>query len=162
MGWIHVESGAWPQAADAFEAIQAPNRSRFRIDELTASLAAHGDIAYKNPSLAGFLSIVPGAGQLYCRRPKDALIAFGVNTVFILAAIEAFNNELYAMGSLLTIAELGFYTGNIYNAVSSAHKYNRKQTEDFIRDLRQRHTPGISLPPVIRTNGVILSLTIPF
>ena len=47
----------------------------------------------------------------------------------IIAAWEAFDNDNEALGSLLTLFEIGFYTGNIYSAVNAAHKYNKKQKD---------------------------------
>jgi tetratricopeptide (TPR) repeat protein len=162
MGWIHVKSAQWLKARDAFESISADGRLRYRIEALNRAVDGHADIAHKNPVLAGFLSVLPGAGQLYCQRPKDALIAFGVNALFILAAWEAFSNELYAIGSMLTMAELGFYSGNIYNAVSSAHKYNRDRTQDFIRRLERQYISGIALNPAVGPKGLMLTVRIPF
>ena len=92
----------------------------------------------KNPGLAGALAIVPGVGYLYCERYQDALIALLVNGGLIWAACEAFHNDLYALVAVITFVEVGFYAGNIYGSVSSAHKYNRKNERQWIDNLRRR------------------------
>jgi hypothetical protein len=39
------------------------------------------------------------------------------------------------LGGILAALEVGWYTGNIYSAVNCAHKYNRKNQEDFRKGL---------------------------
>jgi len=73
------------------------------------------------------LSVIPGAGYLYLERYQDALISLLVNTALIFAAYEAFDNDLYVLGGIISFVELGFYAGNIYGATTSAHKINRSQ-----------------------------------
>lgn len=130
-GWLYVQQGQWLQADRAFDAVTPANRNRYRIADLRQSLAAHDAIPTKSPTLAGTLSIVPGGGQLYCNRYRDALTAFLVNAGLILAAWEAFDNDLPALGGVITFVEFGFYAGNIYGAVSGAHKFNRDRVDDF-------------------------------
>jgi hypothetical protein len=96
------------------------------------------------------LSIVPGGGQLYCNRYQDAMTAFLINAGLIWAAWEAFDNEQYALGSVISFVEFGFYAGNIYGAVSSAHKYNRDRIAEFRERLNQRRQMSLSLAPYQR------------
>jgi hypothetical protein len=84
------------------------------------------------------LAILPGAGHLYTERYQDALIAFLANSALFVAAYASFDNGNDVVGGLLTLIGLGFYSGNIYSAVSSAHKFNRRQTEQSIRHLQKR------------------------
>ena len=93
----------------------------------------------KSPALAGTLAaIIPGAGHLYTERPRDALVAFLLNGAFIWAAVELFEDDKYVAGGIVTFFELGWYTGNIYSAVGSAHKYNRRAKHNFIQKLKDR------------------------
>ncbi|MBW2651408.1 MAG: hypothetical protein JRC66_10550, partial [Deltaproteobacteria bacterium] len=46
--------------------------------------------------------------------------------------------EKYVTGGIVTFFELGWYSGNIYSAVSSAHKFNRRTKKDFLQGLRDR------------------------
>jgi len=113
------------------------------------------NIGYKSPELAGVMSaILPGSGQLYNERYKDGVCSFILNALFIWGAYKAFDDENYALGGILTIFEVGWYTGNIYTAVNGAHKYNRKIDEDIFKkslencellEYEIRRTPHISI-----------------
>ena len=50
--------------------------------------------------------------------------------------MESFDKELYALGAVISVVEFGFYAGNIYGAVGSAHKYNKLQDAAFIDNLK--------------------------
>lgn len=110
---------------------------------------------YKSPELAGVMSaILPGSGQFYNERYKDGIYSFILNALFILGAYKAFDSNNYALGGILTIFEVGWYTGNIYSAVNGAHKYNLKIDEDIFRksvgkfellENEIRRTPTISV-----------------
>lgn len=90
------------------------------------------DLNLKSPSLAGALSaVVPGAGQLYVGRQRDALVAFLLNGLFIWGAVEAFNDGSVGVGALLATFEIGWYGGNIYTAINGAHKLNRATQENY-------------------------------
>ncbi|MBI4765831.1 MAG: tetratricopeptide repeat protein [Deltaproteobacteria bacterium] len=91
------------------------------------------NLPYKSPATAGTLAaILPGAGHWYLGRKQDALIAFGVNALFTWAAVASFQQDNNGLGTLLGVIELAWYSGNIYSAVNSAHKFNRKLDSDFL------------------------------
>jgi tetratricopeptide (TPR) repeat protein len=92
-------------------------------------------LALKSPTTAGVLAaLLPGAGHLYLDRPQDALIAFGVNGLFAWGAISSFQQGNSGLGVLLSVIELAWYSGNIYSAVNTAHKNNRKQESDLLNN----------------------------
>ncbi|MBC2713503.1 MAG: tetratricopeptide repeat protein, partial [Desulfosarcina sp.] len=66
LGWLHVDQGRWNLADQAFGRITPDNQDRFQVTDLKQALARSDAIPFKNPTTAGFLSIVPGGGQLYC------------------------------------------------------------------------------------------------
>lgn len=106
-------------------------------------LAAYRQLPRKSATLAGSLSaILPGAGQLYSERPQQAAVAFALNAAFIYGAIEAWNNENYAVAGILSLFEIGWYGGNVYNAMNNAHKYNRDRREELQQRLQRG---GLSL-----------------
>jgi hypothetical protein len=72
LGWLHVDQGRWTDAGQAFGRISPDNQDRFQVADLKQALARSDAIPVKNPTTAGFLSIVPGGGQLYCNRYQDA------------------------------------------------------------------------------------------
>jgi len=160
IGWIYVETGAFNQAQPYFANVSRRNKEKYRLNRLADALKKDKLIRYKKPRLAGTLAMIPGAGHLYCERHQDALISFLLNGGLIYAAYEAFDNDLMAIGSLITLVELGFYTGNIYSAVSSAHKYNRSAKKKFVEKLKQNLK--INLSGSMPDKGVILALTYTF
>lgn len=147
MGWIHLETESWEKARLAFQNISEQNKSKYLLDRLSVELDSIDTISKKDPALAGILSVIPGAGYLYTERYRDALIAFVVNGALIFAAYESFDEDLDALGAILTVVGVGFYAGNIYGAVNSAHKYNKAQTTRFIQDLKARTKINFSMSP---------------
>ena len=143
--WVYLEMGLWNKAAESFEKVSPQNREEFQVEQILVKLKEEVPIKTKNPTLAGLLAVVPGAGHLYCRRKRDALISFLLNGAMIYAAYEAFDNDLVAIGAIIALFELGFYAGNIYSAVSSAHKYNRDAKDRFLDELRAKERVDISL-----------------
>jgi tetratricopeptide (TPR) repeat protein len=91
------------------------------------------NLPYKSPATAGTLAaILPGAGHWYLDRRQDALIAFGINALFAWAAVTSFQEGNNGLGTLLSVIELAWYSGNIYSAINSAHKFNQKLDKEFL------------------------------
>lgn len=135
--WILVDQLDWQRARRALGRISPAGRQRRDVVALAHHLAQSDAIARKSPALAGTLSIVPGGGQLYCGRYADGLAALIVNGGLFWAAYESFDNDLNALGGMLSLVGIGFYTANIYGAISSAHKYNLKQQKGFAEQLKR-------------------------
>lgn len=160
LGWLQVDQGRWKAADQVFNQITPDNRGRFQVDDVRQALTRSDAILTKNPAAAGWLSIIPGGGQLYCARYQDALTAFLINAGLIWAAWESFDNEQYALGSLISFVGVGFYAGNITGAISSAHKYNRDQIDAFRQGLYRRRSVSVSIGPV--PGGAALCWSIDF
>ncbi len=139
IGWIYMDQGDWTRAREAFDRISSAQRATMSIDPILADLSQAGNLPRKSPALAGTLSIIPGAGQLYCQRYQDALIAFGINAGLIWAAWESFDEGHEALGAVISFVALGFYMGNIYGAIGDAHKFNRRQAQAFIETMHRRY-----------------------
>ena len=134
----------------------SPSSANARDTEKTMDLIIAAEKApKKNPRAAGFFSIIPGAGFLYCERYQDALVTFLLNTGLMLAAYEAYDKDNKALAGVIGFVETGFYMGNIYGSVSSAHKYNQA---GILRILNR----DISLAPKIDTEGKGLAMTLYF
>jgi tetratricopeptide (TPR) repeat protein len=160
IGWIYIDTAAWEKARLAFSKISDRNKNKYRLERLSAELDKEKWVPQKNPALAGFLSILPGAGYLYCERYRDALIAFLLNGGLIYAAYESFDKEHYALGGVITFVTFGFYAGNIYGAATSAHKYNQKKTGKFIEKLK--NNAKIDLSGDVKNKGICLSFRFSF
>jgi TolA-binding protein len=160
LGWIYLETASWEKGRQYFSKISVKNKDKYRLEKLAAELDTEKLIPKKNPKLAGFLSVIPGAGYLYCERYQDALIAFLINGALIYAAYESFDSENPALGGLLAFVGVGFYAGNIYGAVTSAHKYNRKKTGLFLEKLKDN--VKINLSADVKNKGFCLSFQFAF
>ncbi len=160
--WIYMEMGLWEKAIECLKKVSPENEDTYNIKETLKGLAKKDGIKTKDPELAGFLSVLPGAGHLYCERPRDALISFILNGAMIFAAYEAFDNDLYGVGGIISFLELGFYSGNIYSAISSAHKYNHDEKLRFLEHLKKGKRVGISMDSVEKNGSVFILCQIPF
>ncbi len=140
LGWSRLELDRFESAAEAFAQNPAPG------PELALEMERFETLPRKSPQLAGSLSaLLPGAGQLYAGRKRSAFLAFSLNAAFLLGSIEAFENDTPVVGAILLFFELGWYGGNIYNAMNSAHKFNRDQRQQARAELRQRFGLGLLL-----------------
>jgi tetratricopeptide (TPR) repeat protein len=161
-GWVYLEMGLWEKARESFEEISPQNRERYNIKQILTELKEKRPLRRKNPTVAGLLAIVPGAGHLYSERKRDALISFLLNGAMIYAAYEAFDHDLDALGGIITLFELGFYSGNIYGAVSSAHKYNRGEKNRFLDYLKEHSKINISLVSPKKNKSILLACQFSF
>ncbi|MFH1103246.1 MAG: tetratricopeptide repeat protein [Pseudomonadota bacterium] len=160
IGWVHIETAEWEKARSAFEKISTQNRSRYAVEDISTELEKEKRLTKKNPGLAGFLSLFPGAGYLYCERYQDAFMAFIINGAMIYAASEAFDRDNPALGVLLSAAGFSFYAGSIYGTVASAHKYNRNRTDRFIEKLKAGFKIGLS--PSFEKRGLALTVHVSY
>ena len=136
---IFVDLENWRKAREYFSNISKESTLYPSAWIFSTGLENVDNVPSKSPALAGTLAaIIPGSGHLYTERPRDALVAFLLNGAFIWAAVELFEDDNYVAGGIVTFFELGWYTGNIYSAVSSAHKYNRRSKHNFIQTLKDR------------------------
>ena len=161
-GWVYLEMGLWGRAGETFENISPPARERYAIEKLLCELKKKQRLKTKNPTTAGLLAIIPGAGHLYCERKRDAFISFLLNGAMIYAAYEAFDNDLEGLGVVIGLFELGFYSGNIYSAVSSAHKYNRDQRNRYLYYLKEHISVNVSSARPGEDRALLLSYQLRF
>lgn len=146
IAWTHLEEDNFSAAQQELADI-AP--------ELAEEVRALQELPRKSPRLAAGLSaLLPGAGQLYAGRPRDAALALALNGAFVLGALESFNSGNPVVGSILLFFEAGWYTGNIFNAANHAQRYNRRQREEAKDRLRLQY--GVTLGPSGRPAGIVL------
>lgn len=144
----YLKEEKWQEAAGEFRKINKNSKLYPKGEYFAQGLDRIQEVPQKSPGMAGVLAaVLPGAGHLYCERYRDASIAFLLNGAFIWGIVESFEHNNYVVGGILTFFELGWYSGNIYSAVSSAHKYNQKKKQEYL-DFLQKGSDlsiGISL-----------------
>jgi tetratricopeptide (TPR) repeat protein len=162
IGWINIGQLNWKEARDAFAHISSSGKRRYRMEEISGAIDESNAISRKIPGLAGVLSILPGAGQLYCGRYEDALIAFVVDIGLFWASYESYDHQLNVLGTLLAIVGTGFYTSNIYSAVSSAHKINRDRQYRHVEEMKNRFMLTIGTDPIALNSSPAIGIRIKF
>jgi len=135
LGWINIRFNQLGAAMIHLNAIK--NVSAYPLDTVKHAIVTK-NLPKKNPYLAGVLSTVPGLGQAYCGRYRDAALSFIVNGIIGWAAWENYDQHRPAMGTLVSFFGLGFYSGNIYGAINSAHKYNQRIENQWYYHLKQK------------------------
>lgn len=137
--WTLLSRRQWRDAVTQLQQI-TPDSELYQSAQLLAQEAFVGErLPAKSPVLAGILSgLLPGSGQLYNGRLGDALLAFFLNSLFIVGAVEAIHRNNPAVAGILSFFEAGWYVGNVYGAINGANKYNRSTTEIFLRNLDNR------------------------
>ncbi len=138
LAWTYIERGDFQNAYVYFEKIHLCGQTDYPIASIVSATGEASSIPSKSPCLAGFLSVIPGGGYAYCGRYNDALISLVINAACAAAAYESFDNNLNVLGGIFTAVGIGFYGGNIYGGVSSAHKYNRDEKSAFINQLKNQ------------------------
>jgi len=121
-----LKADEWPAAAKEVENIQTSTAKAIRR-EMTE------DLPWRSPALSGTMSaLLPGSGQVYCGRYQEGFWAFVVCGVFAFASYEAFDHDLGWVGGATTLTGLSWYSGNIYGAISAAHKHNSREKDQRI------------------------------
>lgn len=160
IGWLYLESGEFQQAQAAFDRVTPSGRANFNMETLDAELKNQAGMPQKSPVAAGILSLIPGGGYLYCERYQDALIAFFFTGAFIYGAVESFDQELYALGGMMSLVGLGFYSGSIYGGISRAHKFNQAKKSEFVQQLKKKM--GVDISAGFREKEILLGVTYRF
>ena len=156
---ILVDMEEWKRASEQFSQISEESVLFAASRNFSSGLKHIDNLPGKSPAIAGtFAAVVPGAGHLYTERPRDALVAFLLNGAFIWAAVELFDNEEYVAGGVVTFFELGWYSGNIYSAINSAHKYNKRIKKEFLQNLRDRSSFSYYYDNKRSSNWLMLSM----
>ncbi|MBN1899175.1 MAG: tetratricopeptide repeat protein [Spirochaetes bacterium] len=129
LGWVYLFQKQWQKAADHFNQFekQYPDSRLVTNSQLIRKQVLKGiDFTPRSPVLAGIMSsLFPGLGQIYCKRVGDGLVALLFVGSLTYGSYYYYNNGPNEMFYGFAFLNLLFYTGNIFTAVSSAHKYNR-------------------------------------
>ena len=128
-GLLYTKEEKWNEAAKAFEKLAraAPNMERDRRNLHLIDDAA--TFPRKKCGMAAALSIVPGLGYLYTKRPKSALTSLAMNALLGYAVYTSVKKKNYGAATLFGVFNLSFYVGNISGAGRSARQYNQRKLE---------------------------------
>ncbi|MEN6463803.1 MAG: tetratricopeptide repeat protein [Syntrophaceae bacterium] len=145
---VYVARNDWEKAKSVFSMMPGSSPLYPAAKTFSSGLEKINEVPSKSPVVAGTLAaVLPGSGHVYTERYRDAAIAFLLNGAFIWSAVELFRKDEYVTGGIVTFFELGWYSGNIYSAVSSAHKYNERSKGEYIKELQERSALSISYSP---------------
>ncbi len=130
---IALEGGKWEEAASRLSSLEREGEWAEISRELRRASGQERD-----PHVAGLLAaLLPGLGHAYLGRWEDAGLVFMVNGAFLAATLEAIEKRNRALAAGMAFAELIWYSGNVFSAVSNAHKHNKLLRERW----SQRITP---------------------
>jgi len=121
------QEGSLAFAKKYLSKISASNANQYKTDQYSDLIFKAEHAPRKNPTAAGWFAVIPGGGFLYCERYHDAMVTFILNTGLMYAAWKAWDNDNKALAGVIGFVETGFYAGNIYGSIASAHKYNHAQ-----------------------------------
>jgi tetratricopeptide (TPR) repeat protein len=140
MAWISIRLENYASARTELLSLNESDRYRTASQELIAALDDLPHARHKSPVIAGVLAaLMPGAGHLYTGQKKQALFSFVTNALLIFGSYEAFDKEVYTAGGFLSLFSLNYYSGNIFGAITSAHKFNRRKKEERLRQAIQSY-----------------------
>jgi tetratricopeptide (TPR) repeat protein len=140
----YAREGRWLEAESALRQIGRESPVFGAAQAVQEVLNEASKQPTKDPALSGVLSaVLPGAGHLYCERPRDAAVAFLVTGAFVGATVEAFDRDHEHLGAGLGLISLAFYAGGIFSAVNVAHKYNEREERRLHRRLAPLQQIGL-------------------
>ena len=126
----YAQLGQYTEAEMAFSRAHTPNydKNLMLLEQLRGQ-------KQKNPTLARYLSIIPGLGYLYSGHKGSALTALLVNGALGYATYTSIKSQNYGVAGLCGLFTMTFYLGNINGAARSAERYNTAQKRNIITQL---------------------------
>jgi TM2 domain-containing membrane protein YozV len=154
LAWGHFDAGEIDVAKTLFAAMGTGGRHAKDAAGMATALAGKDDLDLKNPMLAAVFSVIPGGGHIYLGQYGTGATAFIWNAVFIAATIHAFWQGDWGVGALLAFAELGWYSGSLFGAVSGAYRHNRDVVRNWRDQLVQEYGASRAIPEATTLSDV--------
>jgi tetratricopeptide (TPR) repeat protein len=146
MAWTYIYLEEYSSAEKRLFLIKKDSLYQKPSQELAGALKQLPHLPRKSPLMAGVLAaVIPGAGHFYMGKKKQAVFAFITNALLFYGAYEAFASEIYAVGGLVSFFSLNYYSGNIFGALNSAHKFNKNVREEYLEGFRRKYNLSINL-----------------
>lgn len=159
LSWSYLYNDEYEKARKGFSETGTKSPFYPMSKKLAVEMDRLENLKHKSPALAGTLSaVLPGAGQLYCGRYQDATASFLLNGLFIWGTIEMFEDDNYAAGGVLAFFSLMWYSGNVFGAVSSAHKFNRDIKQDTLKELDSKYNISLKTSSTKKTTMLVLNM----
>ena len=129
------------KAVKKMQLIEQDYPQKINVDKLILSFNHSDRLPKRDPFLAGTLSfVIPGAGYLYCSRPKTALTSFIINGILFWTIRDAVVKKQAGFASAVSFFGLGWYIGNIKGSADAATVYNHNIRNHFIdKALEKEH-----------------------
>jgi tetratricopeptide (TPR) repeat protein len=161
MAWTYIYLEEYASAEKQLFLIKEGSLYQKPSQELAGALTHLPNLPRKSPLVAGLLAaVIPGAGHFYMGKKKQAVFSFITNALLFYGAYEAFASEIYAVGGLVSFFSLNYYSGNIFGALNSAHKFNKKAREEYLEGFRRKYNLSIHLKG--RKEGPMLEFALNF
>lgn len=131
-GFSQLAAGDYPAAQATLAAVEgecAAALTRAALDPAPPQ---------RSPVAAALLSAaLPGAGQLYCGRPGQALASLLLTGATVFGAYAALSNGYEGAGTLAAIVAATAYAGSMRSAYACAQGRNRRSREAWLDGLAQ-------------------------
>jgi len=99
--------------------------------KLNAFLKDYKDEGDKSPTLALFLGLIPGMGQIYGGLFWGGIASFLVNGLIVTATTFAAINDEKVLASVTGVLGVGFYFSSIYAGYETTRRYNDVRLNNF-------------------------------
>jgi len=140
IAWCSVRTGDFQTVKKELSLVESGSPYYEPAQGFLKDLAGFDSLSHRSPALSGAMSaVIPGTGQFYAGRYMDGMAALIINAAFIYGAVEAYNKKIYGAFGILLFFETGWYGGNIFSAITSTHKYNRVQKENYLNTLEKKY-----------------------
>jgi len=147
LAWGHFDAGEIDEAFKYFSEIaEAGGTHAESASGAAQALLTRDDIDTKDPLIAGALSIIPGFGHFYLGRWGIGVTSLAWNGLFLAAAIHAWLTGAWGVALVLTLFELGWYSGGIFGAVAGAVRYNRDAERNWRDEILSNYGDARELP----------------
>jgi TM2 domain-containing membrane protein YozV len=147
LAWGHFDAGELDEAYKQFSGLaEAGGRHAEDASGAAQALLDRERLEQKNPLLAGALSLIPGFGHFYLGRWGVGLTSLAWNGLFLFATVSAWLTGNWGVALVLTLFEIGWYSGGVFGAVAGAMRHNRDVVRNWRDDLLLRYGAGRELP----------------
>ena len=161
MAWTYIYLEEYASAEKQLFLIKEGSLYQKPSQELVGALKHLPNLPRKSPLMAGLLAaVIPGAGHFYMGKKKQAIFSFITNALLFYGAYEAFASDIYTVGGILSFFGLNYYSGNIFGALTSTHKFNKNVREEYLEGFRRKYDLSIHLKG--RAEGPMLEFALNF